>query len=207
MLVCRHHSGPVTSTLKQLSNNKTPQGAAQVQLAIEGPYGVPSYFPELSEGGYDRILLVAGGVGATFTVPLYRALVSDNPSTKVQLVWAVRGTADADWVLAGTDGKAFAGNENVQVFVTGSVDSGSSQQADGEGVELTTLDHGREIRHQLARPDLKEIVGDAFQQGLEERVAVMFCGPNEMGRELRRHVGVWVRKGRVVFWHSESFAW
>lgn len=200
-LVCRHFGGPMTSTLKKLAKSNARQGAAQVPLAIEGPYGVPSYFPKLSGGEFDRILLVAGGVGATFTVPLYRALANKNPSTRVQLVWAVRSMGDVGWVLAGKEGKAFAGNENVQVFVTG------SQDADGEDVELTTMNHDYEIQHQLMRPNLKKIVDDIFEHGRDERVAVLFCGPTEMGRDLRRHVGVWVRKGRVVFWHSESFGW
>ncbi|ROW07211.1 hypothetical protein VMCG_03883 [Cytospora schulzeri] len=206
-LVCRHFGGPMTSTLKKLAKTDAHQNTTQVPLAIEGPYGVPSYFPKLSGGDFDQILLVAGGVGATFTVPLYRALANDNPSTKVQLVWAVRSTSDVGWVLAGKDAKAFADNENVQVFVTGPTKDEDSQEADRDGVELTTMNHDHEIKHQLMRPNLKKIVDDVFQQGRDERVAVLFCGPTEMGRDLRRHVGVWLRKGRVVFWHSESFGW
>lgn len=205
--ICRHFGGPMTSTLKQLAIKNSRQGAAQVPLAIEGPYGVPSYYPKLSGGEFDRILLVAGGVGATFTVPLYRALVNDNPSTKVQLVWAVRSTGDVGWVLAGKEGKAIADNENVQIFVTGASSNEDSQEADGENVELKTIKHDQEIKHQHTRPNVKKIVDELFQHGHDERVAVLFCGPTEMGRDLRRHVGVWVRKGRVVFWHSESFGW
>ncbi|ROV93532.1 hypothetical protein VSDG_06828 [Cytospora chrysosperma] len=191
-LVCRHFGGPMTSTLKKLAKNNARQGAAQVPLAIEGPYGVPSYFPKLSGGDFDRILLVAGGVGATFTVPLYRALVNDKPSTKVQLVWAVRSMGDVSWVLAGKEGKkAFSGNDNVQVFVTGTADGEGGQEADGEDVELTTMNHDHEIQHQLMRPNLKMIVDGVFEHGHDERVAVLFCGPTEMGRDLRRHVGVW----------------
>ncbi|KUI71941.1 Ferric/cupric reductase transmembrane component 2 [Cytospora mali] len=206
-LVCRQYGGPMTSTLKHLANKMARQDAAQVPLAIEGPYGVPSYFPKLSGGEFDRILLVAGGVGATFTVPLYHALVKDNPSTKVQLVWAVRSTGDVGWVLAGKDGKAFAGNENVQVFVTGSADTEGGQGADGEGVELTVMNGDHEFKHQLMRPNLRKIVDDVFHHGSDERVAVLFCGPTKMGRDLRNHVGAWVKKGKVVFWHSETFGW
>lgn len=207
-LVCRRFGGPMTSTLKQLSKNNAGQGAAQVPLAIEGPYGVPSYFPKLSGCEFDRILLVAGGVGATFTVPLYRALVKDNPSTKVHFVWAVRRAGDVGWALAGKEDKALSKDEYVQVFVTGAADSEESQGVDGEeGVELGAVTHDPEIKYQLMRPNLRKIVDDEFKHGHDDRVAVLFCGPTEMGRDLRRHVGVWVRKGRVVFWHSESFGW
>lgn len=206
-LVCRHFGGPMTSTLKQLAKNSARQGSAQVPLAIEGPYGVPSYFSKLSGGEFDRILLVAGGVGATFAVPLYRALVNDNQSTNVQLVWAVRSMGDVGWVLAGKESKALADNENVQLFVTGTSNTEDSQGADGESVELKSMNHGQEIKHQRTRPNIKKIVDELFQHGHGERVAVLFCGPTEMGRDLRKHVGFWVRKGRVVFWHSESFGW
>ena len=48
------------------------QGQA-VPFILEGPYGIARKFPALRS--YDRILLVAGGVGATFTVPIYLDLL------------------------------------------------------------------------------------------------------------------------------------
>ena len=60
-------------------------------------------------------------------------------------------------------------------------------------------------QHNRKRPDLKKIVDDAFRHGDEERVAVVVCGPEEMATELRKHVGVWVMKGRAVWWHKEGF--
>jgi hypothetical protein len=44
-------------------------------VSIEGPYGLTTHADALL--GYDRILFVAGGVGATFIVPLYRQLLAD----------------------------------------------------------------------------------------------------------------------------------
>ncbi|KAI3401115.1 hypothetical protein diail_261 [Diaporthe ilicicola] len=209
-LVARHLSGPVTTTLNQIASNNSRHDATQVPLSIEGPYGVSSHFSMLAEGEFDRVLLVSGGVGATYTVPLYRALVKDNPTAQVQLIWAVRAAGDASWVTSGRDGKSFTEDEGVQVFVTASEGKlGGQEAAEGEGedVELTTLNSGGGMRHQLMRPNLKKAVDDVFQHGQDERVAVLFCGPTVMGRDLRNHVGVWVRKGRVVFWHSESFGW
>lgn len=209
-LVARHLSGPMTTTLNQIASNSSRHDAAQVPLSIEGPYGVASHFSKLSEGEFDRVLLVSGGVGATYTVPLYRALVKDNPTAQVQLIWAVRAVGDASWLTSGGDGKNFTEDEGVQIFVTTGEDKERAQEAtenEGEDVELTTLHRGGEMKHQLVRPNLKKAVDDVFQHGQDERVAVLFCGPTVMGRDLRNHVGVWVRKGRVVFWHSESFGW
>lgn len=206
-LVARHISGPMTSTLNQIASNNSRHDATKIPLSIEGPYGVASHFSTLAEGEFDRILLVAGGVGATYTVPLYRALVKDNPAAPVQLVWAVRGVGDASWVTSGKDTKGFTEDEGVQIFVTAGDDKQGGEVTEGEDVELTSLHHGGEMRHQLMRPNLKKVVDDVFQHGQDERVAVFFCGPTLMGRDLRNQVGAWVRKGRVVFWHSESFGW
>jgi hypothetical protein len=54
---------------------------------------------------------------------------------------------------------------------------------------------------------LKDIVDETFSYHVDERVAVIFCGPQGMGRELRNHVGKWVARGRAVVWHQESFGW
>lgn len=206
-LVARHLSGPMTTTLNQIASNNSRHDATKIPLSIEGPYGVAGHFKTLAEGEFDRILLVSGGVGATYTVPLYRALVKDNPAAPAQLVWAVRGVGDASWVTSGKDDKGFTEDEGVQIFVTAGDDKQGGQEAGDEDVELSTLHDGGQMRHQLMRPNLKKVVDDVFQHGQDERVAVFFCGPAVMGRDLRSHVGAWVRKGRVVFWHSESFGW
>lgn len=212
-LVARHHGGPTTSTLRQLAQ-EAPVAAGpsrQITLAIEGPYGVAAHFPSLASGDYDRVLLVSGGVGATFTVPLFRALTAESPAAaRVQLVWSVQHPGDAAW--ANGDGGLFSESPGVQLYVTGppaaAAAAGGPDAAD-EGVELRAIqEQHQEAKHAVGgRPDLRKIVDDLFRQGLEERVAVLFCGPSKMGRELRGHVGVWVKKGRDVFWHSETFEW
>ncbi len=79
------------------------------RLLIEGPYGASRFFPDLL-GTHDRIILVAGGVGATFTLPIYRHLLqqlqqrpkfrtNQTHGQKVHFVWSVRSIADASWGL------------------------------------------------------------------------------------------------------------
>lgn len=258
-------------------------------LTLEGPYGAAKYFPALSNAAdFDRVLLVAGGVGATFALPLYRHLVADieaagghlggggadgggssgggegardvptmaKSGPKVELVWAVRTAGEATWAMMSWDdgsrtaaagasgayrskkaaGKAVAGgspspgkslmdDENVRIYLTGDILSGGGGVGVGStpnpasGAARTGGDAAVEMssmfrrggkytaRHNRRRPDLQKIVDDAFRHGSEERVAVLVCGPPHMAAELRRHVGVWVAKGRSVFWHDESFAY
>ncbi|KAI1109963.1 ferric reductase like transmembrane component [Nemania sp. NC0429] len=206
-LVARHHGGPMTSAFARFAEDVGSD--SRVKLAFDGPYGCAKRFPRLAGPEFDRILLVAGGVGATFTLPLYRWILSESPVSRVQMVWAVRSAGEATWPES-AGGKSIVDDDNVQLFVTGgpagaaesSVDL-SVSGSDEDEVELADLPWTAN----RSRPDLQKIVDDFFRQGTEEKVAVLVCGPEAMARELRSHVGVWVRKGRSVWWHNENFGW
>ena len=70
-------------------------------IALEGPYGASSRLPDLSD--YDSVLLVAGGVGATFIMPIYRSIVEmHDPSpagTQIRCIWAVQKLAETQWAF------------------------------------------------------------------------------------------------------------
>ncbi|KAK4242923.1 Ferric/cupric reductase transmembrane component 2 [Achaetomium macrosporum] len=227
-LVARHCGGPMTKALRQLAAAATNDSDDKIPLSIEGPYGAASRFPQLSTD-FDRMLLVAGGVGATFTLPLYRSIISENPGAKVEMVWAIRSAGDATWAVTGKEAQALLKDDNIHIFITGDMvdpegpgllrrKSADDRRADGSGVgddgegevEMSAMYRDRRRGRYTAqqnrkRPDLKQIVDDLFRHGHEERVAVLVCGPNEMARELREHVGAWVKKGRSVWWHKEGF--
>ncbi|KAA8623731.1 ferric reductase like transmembrane component [Pyrenophora tritici-repentis] len=90
-------------------------------LALEGPYGASARLPDLL--GYDRVLLVAGGIGATFIMPIYRDILGlhDNVPTdnQIRCVWTVQKLAETQW--------AFATNSS----------SGDRQDEEGVGSEDT----------------------------------------------------------------------
>jgi NAD(P)H-flavin reductase len=229
-LVARHSGGPMTAALGRLARAAQPNDMgrtdeSKIPLSIEGPYGAAARFPNLG-ADFDRVLLVAGGVGATFIIPLYRSIVSENPGARVEMVWAIREAGEATWAVTGKEAQALLKDDHVHLFLTGHVAGSGSPSTghpadgvlgvggtgdSGEGeVELAAMYRDRRAdrytsQHNRKRPDLKKIVDDIFKHGLEERVAVVVCGPNEMARELREHVGVWVRKGRPVWWHKEGF--
>ena len=203
-------------------------------LTLEGPYGAASYFPDLAT--YDRILFVAGGVGATFTLPLYLDLLhrtargAQIPS--IDFVWSVRQAADAQWgikqLLEACDNLP----ESFDVYTT----QGEIIRQDAEPLALRTHNRSKEEvsnsielqeRDRLlndssspedtasqvtkttrnGRPDFRAIVDEVFSYNGRERVAVLVCGPRGMGASVRREVGRWVWKGRDVFWHGEEFGW
>ncbi|KAI0594186.1 ferric reductase like transmembrane component [Biscogniauxia sp. FL1348] len=212
-LVARRHSGPMTSNLARLANANSAD--LKVPLSIEGPYGCTAHFLNRVRTDFDRILLVAGGVGSTFIMPLYRAILSDNPAAKVQMIWAVRTPGDATWPVDG-DKNSILDDDNIQIYLTGSVldarNNDTTSTIEGEEIEMNrmSLDDSRKKYNQIydkKRPNFQNIVDELFRQGVEDRVAVVVCGPVDMSRDLRACVGVCVKKGRRVWWHNESFAW
>lgn len=89
-------------------------------------------------------------------------------------------------------------DENIKIYITGR--KGDDQFNDMKWAEQR-INGGRE------RPDLRNIVDEVLGAGKGEKVAVLFCGPEGMARELRTHVGRWVHRGRDVWWHDERFGW
>ncbi|KAF4976886.1 hypothetical protein FZEAL_6508 [Fusarium zealandicum] len=205
--VARTRTGPMTNRLSHFSSVDTSSASAnKVELNIEGPYGtIGKTFNDLVDSGIGRILLVAGGVGATFAVPLYHALLAENPAARVQLIWAIRSAGDATWASSSPTGKSLLDDDQVQLFLTG--DMGVANDRDNAaGVEMSTRS-ARPAGQRPKRPDLQQIVDDTFRREQQESVAVLVCGPSGMARELRTCVTPWVNKGRDVWWHSESFGW
>lgn len=214
--IARTRDGPMTAVLNQFASS-TPGPAAEarkISLAIEGPYGsMGKHFHDLLNWGAGRILLVAGGVGATFALPIYQAIQNESPTAKVQLIWAIRSAGDATWAVAnGASGKSVVDDPHIQLFLTG--DMGVADDADnaaGGAVEMGALHRGGNgqflTNRNRRRPDIEKIVDDTFRQGLEESIAVLVCGPTEMSAEVKRRVRPWVMRGRKVWWHSESFGW
>ncbi|CZR34425.1 uncharacterized protein FPRO_01305 [Fusarium proliferatum ET1] len=208
--VARTRNGPMTNRLHHLSSSTNAGGSAEkVELNIEGPYGaIGKTFNDLINSGINRILIVAGGVGATFAVPLYHAALAENSTTNVQLVWAIRSAGDATWAASTPTGKSLLDDDQVQLFLTG--DMGVANDNDNAaGVEMNNLSQQstRPVIRNSKRPDLQRIVDDTFQKAQQDSVAILVCGPVEMSRDLRKSVTPWVMKGRKVWWHNESFGW
>lgn len=231
---------PLSGTTNLLSKLAETHARRQpIPIIIEGPYGSASYWPDLLKS-YDRILLVAGGVGATFTLPIYRSLLqnlsqgSPTLSSKFRSIWSVREIADASWGLQYLQedgvGALLGGFE---VFVSSLSDSSGDTADDSIELEDQEPDHLLKVAERVdsgeslhdennptfhvkihkGRPDLKHIVEDVFTNIDETseneilKVAVLVCGPTEMGRNLRKGVGIWAKRGIDVLWHNEGFSW
>ncbi|PMD42457.1 hypothetical protein L207DRAFT_581116 [Hyaloscypha variabilis F] len=213
-LVLRALHGPTTKALSSLAR----LSKARPPIKIEGPLGCSQRFPNLA-ADYDRVLLVAGGVGSTFIIPIYlhaqeQLAAEGKSSNRVELIWSMRSAAEAIWAVDSEKENPIEEDKNVKIFLTRSNSDDHDHldepvPVDGS-VELDELQWTEEPVKATGcreRPDLRKIVDETFRHGNEERVAVLVCGPKQMARELREQVGRWVEKGRDVYFHDESFGW
>ncbi|KAF2428793.1 hypothetical protein EJ08DRAFT_615065 [Tothia fuscella] len=216
LLVARTLNGNTKSLAATARAAEMAEGSNNRTLSVEGPYGVSPHFPDFSK--YDRILLVAGGVGATFIIPLWRDILESRHNGglfkdgDVRLIWSVRKLAETTWAFLPTKSKSTSDAEEKELYITGGKGDVDGSNDTMEMAETDTLvgadeekilqEQGMIIKHQ--RPNLREIVDETFS-GHVGKVAVLFCGPSGMNVQLRHEVGRWVRRGKDVFYHAEAF--
>ncbi|KAF7117623.1 hypothetical protein CNMCM5793_006715 [Aspergillus hiratsukae] len=210
-LVARVQDGPTSRALDALADSAEKPSLVK----IYGPFGRIPRFSRLARR-YDRILVVAGGVGATFALPVYRELkeqveAEGKGQDRVTFVWSMKTLDEAAWVMGLADGQSLAQDENVHVHLTQSYHMRRQKASPDESVELEELQPQRTViwsSAETARLDLGKIVDDVLGEGeSDERVAVLFCGPPGMGRVLRENIGRYVRRGREVWCYAEAFGW
>ncbi|KAL8728683.1 MAG: hypothetical protein Q9166_005247 [cf. Caloplaca sp. 2 TL-2023] len=100
MPASRKHS-PLTHSFDLRNHPKETEEAPSALL--EGPYGG---IPYKSEDTFDRIILVAGGGGATACLPWLDYLTykrSDIRVTSVRFLWVVQRREHLDWVADGLE--------------------------------------------------------------------------------------------------------
>jgi hypothetical protein len=213
-LVLRTLNGPSTLALKEFAEK--PEQDGKTRLQIDGVYGRP-FASEIEN--YDRILLVAGGIGATFILPIYKKVAAKWAAPSVfkgkvkraeglQLVWAVRSVAETAW--AKDLGLLEQDDEDAKVFVTNSGESRDPVEPEepaGEYVNGNAKVGDLVARVTYERPNLAKVVDEVFSHSATERVAIVVCGPALMGREVREAAETYVMKGREVFFHDERFEW
>ncbi|KAJ5249111.1 hypothetical protein N7468_000562 [Penicillium chermesinum] len=214
-LILRAGRGPTTQTLWSHADKYI----SKLMVSLEGPYSIKeSIVARALE--HDRILLVAGGIGATFMIPIYQALVEhlegqDSGLERLNFTWALRSAAEGEW--AADIGGIFRENAPIQVYLTRQGQPFIQEQLSdsaplAENMEMGDFEPSEAgmiggVKAAIGRPDLRKIVDDMFGHHAHERIAVLFCGPQEMARDLRLSMSPWVDQGRTVFWHQESFGW
>ena len=159
----RFYARPLNGNTAQLAQHAS---AARLkhQLTVEGPYGVRDHSDKLLQ--YDRVLFVAGGVGATFIVPLYRQLLADmSPSRgsyrrqKVSFVWVAKSMADIEWAVPKETKEREGFLERLKVYITRASDSPDllrETESEHANVGYAEQDEGIELeeRQNLLSPEM-----------------------------------------------------
>ena len=215
-LIVRHLGGRQTDALATLASDKS-----KTTMTLEGPYGEASkYMPSLLQnpktGG--QFLLIAGGIGATYTLPIYLALLkSQGDLHGLRMIWFVKSYSDAAWGLEAL--RNASQTVSVDIYVTQPSQTDTEQRPDTKGIT---------INHIGSRPVLSLILdpimnlrsdstngGDLFgSRSLDprrmkrnyEKVTVFLCGPPGLASGVRKEVGKHATGyGREVAWYEEQF--
>jgi ferredoxin-NADP reductase len=212
---------------------------AKLNITIEGSYGINTHEDKLMQ--YDRVLFVAGGVGATFIVPLYRQLLADlSPGKgsyrrqKISFVWIARSKSEVTWAVPNDQREREGFAERLKVCLTGhnsegnantmDYDDGHETAAVGDDEDAIELEEQKQLLSDIprsddngatdldglptftGRPDLRRLVQQTLSHGSNERAAIVVCGPKKLSRDLRREIAPWIKRGREVWFHDESFS-
>ncbi|KAI0769659.1 ferric reductase NAD binding domain-containing protein [Trametes elegans] len=206
-IYARVHGG-ITSRLATLCRDGSMRAS---RVLLDGPYGGV----ERNLGVYDRVLLLAGGSGVTFVVPLFldilrRALEGKFTCRKVHLVWAVR-TPDAlvwfdDVLSAAVKGAPEGLSVSVSYYITDgnlTLDDVSSKS------EKDALMDGTLTKYS-GRPDLLYIVREFSNE--EGTVGIATCGPDSFTLDVgnavcERELAILRGTARCseIYMHHESY--
>ncbi|ORY27089.1 putative ferric-chelate reductase [Naematelia encephala] len=202
---------------RKLASHASKNPDKAVPVILEGPYGG---LEERLER-FDDILLIAGGVGGTFTWPIAEYLTAKN--LPFRMVWCVRTLESLEWFA---DSRIDRNNLIVHV----STPSSSLQSS-----ETSSLDNEKDS----ASPDATPAIGDeekqiasldsqkqrrfAVGQQVEEfayraapgsKIAVLVCGPTSMVEhvaEASAGIQKKILMGKTelgeLWLHRETFGW
>lgn len=163
-LIVRNVGGPQTRWIADMAKNSTKA----TEVRVEGPYGDPGLrMPDMIRRRQKGpVLMVAGGVGATYIIPIYITLVNQRRSTagedaKVRLVWVVRRLADAAWGIDMLKGVGVGLEEcGVDIYVTRGSVVGDGDMEEQWQPELSK--DGVRVHKLGRRPDLTPLIDGFF---------------------------------------------
>lgn len=222
-------SSGFTARLASLAQSQ-PQ--ATVPLLLDGPY---SGIGAGSLAKFDKALILAGGSGAGFTLPviedilLNQSLRADGRKTSIHVVLATRSSETLTWFSRSVEALCSpsvgaGGAVTVAIHVTGeaavrcSMDEEKGLPADdkqslaaGKGaMEKTNKDVTMVSR--IGRPDISAVVSEETMEP-EVSVGIAVCGPKSMLYDVRNaaaaaEMRILRGKGaKEVYLHSEHFGW
>ncbi|KAJ5239404.1 hypothetical protein N7468_004023 [Penicillium chermesinum] len=189
--------------------------AARVRCSVDGPYGqIPDYLD------FDRVILVAGGSGATFTFSIALDLIKRYAATgsnkTIDFIWTVKHHGSLDWFKDELK-ELQSPFVNLHIYVS----QESSISADSSNLELRTegdLEQGKDEESQQfysvdtrkGRPDVESFINECILRAdsAQLKFGIGACGPTALLEATRaaamspQHDG-----GPLLSLHTEEFEW
>jgi len=144
-------------------------------VLVQGPYGA---IPRLDR--YEEVIFVAGGTGATWTVPLMkefiaRAKCEEKSIVKGTFIWSVRSEDCLSWFSNELIEAVYAGVD-IRLFNTRQSKKNSEKTGHTPKSRFTVYQ---------GRPNLRLLLTDVLSKAKAASVAVVVCGPSEMVSDSR----------------------
>lgn len=181
-LVIRNLGGPTTGWLGA-KPNETKRLDRNAHVLIEGPYGQARHFvPDLlasPSNARGTVLLVAGGVGATYTLPIYLSLLlaqqeeerktsssssSSSPSSsrglRVKFVWMVKAAEEMKWAIEMML-RLNISEVDAQIYITRIHEGEKMNERTGDFFGASQI-NGLQVIPGSKSPDLHDIVKSIF---------------------------------------------
>ncbi|TVY49572.1 Ferric/cupric reductase transmembrane component, partial [Lachnellula occidentalis] len=200
-----------------------------LKASIDGPYGnIPNF------ANFTKVVLIAGGSGASFTVgiavDLLRRLATSQ-STTIEFIWTVREPEMLEWFSEQLKELTDSSLVNIRLFSTRGSTSDSTfvpDSLDEEKNSSTNLPasskNSHDIEKQIAspvssadivaspqsgRPDIAAIIDDIVEKSEDnDRIVVAACGPDSLMQATRSTVAKNIKvNGPSIELHIEQFGW
>lgn len=168
-------SAPEEDEVRLIVAESTFKMMTDKTYTIQGCY--PSHLPdELLKNDGQRILIVAGGSGIGYCLPVFRYFNQTENVGSVKLVWLIKDNSDIEFIKSNLHLDELKMGENFDVFITNNSTEGtSSSDENGEAFEMQTPFHSRRISWE---DDLLE-----FVQHKDEKSWIISCGPESLVKD------------------------
>ncbi|TFK37957.1 ferric reductase NAD binding domain-containing protein [Crucibulum laeve] len=197
-----------------------------VKVYLDGPYSSP---PLLI--GYHTIIMIAGGSGVAFTLPLLLDILERSKREKavcqkVVFAWAIRDADHIQWITdslsPALDNIPDTMTVDIQLFVTAAVQGAQAWEDDSveNDVEEKNSSNGSDpkilesplVRVRQGRPNLKTLISDEISNasGAISVSVLQVCGNRVLANAVRGALRVprpldVLRGGPTVSLHVEAF--
>ncbi|KAK0219896.1 iron reductase [Armillaria fumosa] len=203
IFLIRVHDGFTRRVLNKTNGQRT-------RLLLDGPYSSPPV-----TRGFDSVVLIAGGTGVAFTLPLLLNLLQQSkqgnrlPCSRILFIWAIRDADHINWISAPLVG-ALSGLPKdlevcIKIYITGSATRREELSEDWEdknsGTNTPTTDSEKlsydgiltastvvNVK-QGQRPDFPSLLHAEMSQVKNGRMGVNVCGPFGLAEGVRSAVG------------------